>query len=175
MIEEIKSSQPEVKASKSEQRLRSYGHLKICLVSQEFWVYMDVFDIGNKGADAYLLPRSRLLLKFLTTLDYPILHWQILQTSMKTFEQVDLWATCSPDKRKFSVISSPGAGCWEPWWLHLLIFSITVRYFYISGIHQCWSSTGITKKKKKNMNDQCYLYLNDVKFELKYTMLAAWS
>ncbi len=47
MIEEIKSSQPEVKASKSDKWLRSYGHLKICIVSHQFWVYMDVFDIDN--------------------------------------------------------------------------------------------------------------------------------
>ena len=33
MIEEIKSCQPEVKASKSDQRLRNYSHLKICMVS----------------------------------------------------------------------------------------------------------------------------------------------
>ena len=33
MVEEIRSCYPEVKASKSDQRLRSYSHLKICLVS----------------------------------------------------------------------------------------------------------------------------------------------
>ncbi len=48
MIEENKSSQPEVKASKSDKRLRSYSHLKIAPISHQFWVYMDVFDICNK-------------------------------------------------------------------------------------------------------------------------------
>ncbi len=37
---------------------------------------------------------------------YQILHWQKLWISMKMFGQVDLWATCPPDKRKFFVISS---------------------------------------------------------------------
>ncbi len=32
MIEGIKSSQPEVKAGKSDKRLRSYGHLKFCMI-----------------------------------------------------------------------------------------------------------------------------------------------
>ncbi len=47
MIEEIKSSQPEVKASKSDKWLRSYGHFKICIVSHQLWVFVDVFDIDN--------------------------------------------------------------------------------------------------------------------------------
>ncbi len=33
MIEDIKGCQPEVKASKSDKWLRSYGHLMICIVS----------------------------------------------------------------------------------------------------------------------------------------------
>ncbi len=63
MIEDIKSSQPEVKASKSDEQLQSYGHLKINLhsFSQILGLYMDVFDIDNKGAEGYLLPRSRLI------------------------------------------------------------------------------------------------------------------
>ena len=48
MIEDTKSSQSEVKASKSDKRLRSYGHLKICIVSHQFWVNVDVFDMKNK-------------------------------------------------------------------------------------------------------------------------------
>ncbi len=48
MIEEIRSSQPEVEASKSEKRLLSYGHLKICIISHQFWVYIDVFVLDNK-------------------------------------------------------------------------------------------------------------------------------
>ncbi len=48
MIEEIKSCQPEVKASKLDKRLRSYSHSKIAPISHQFWVYMDVFDICNK-------------------------------------------------------------------------------------------------------------------------------
>ena len=90
MIEEIKSSQPEVKASKSDQRLRSYGHLKICIIFQEFWVYMDVFDIGNKGADAYLSPRSRLLLKFLTTLIPRKYIWIFRPRDRNTLQKLEL-------------------------------------------------------------------------------------
>ena len=48
MIEEIKSSQPKVKASKSDKLLQSYGHLKICIISHQFWVYIDVLDLDNK-------------------------------------------------------------------------------------------------------------------------------
>ncbi len=58
MIEGIKSCQPEVKASKSDKRLQSYGHLKICMV----------FDPYRGGADPYSSPRWRLLENFLTTL-----------------------------------------------------------------------------------------------------------
>ena len=48
MIEENKSSQPEVKASKSDKRLLSYSHLKTAPICHQFWVYMDVFDICNE-------------------------------------------------------------------------------------------------------------------------------
>ncbi len=44
-----------VKASKSDKRLRSYGHLKICMVSDHFGLYMDVFMQAPTchHADAY--------------------------------------------------------------------------------------------------------------------------
>ena len=51
MIEEIKSSQPEVEASKSDNRLRRHGHLKMCIISHQFLIYnlyIDFFDIDNK-------------------------------------------------------------------------------------------------------------------------------
>ena len=48
MIQEIKRSQPEVEASKSDKRLRSYGRLKICIISHQFWVYIDALDLDNK-------------------------------------------------------------------------------------------------------------------------------
>ena len=60
MIEDIKSCQPEVKASKSVKRLRSYGYLMICIVSYLCWWC----------ADTYSSPCRRLLGKFLTTLMY---------------------------------------------------------------------------------------------------------
>ncbi len=58
IIEDIKSCQPEVKASKSDKRLRSYGHLQIRIVSDPRW----------RGADAYSSPCRRLLGNSLTTL-----------------------------------------------------------------------------------------------------------
>ncbi len=36
MIEEIKTSKPEVKAGKLDKRLRSYGHSKFCMFSLWF-------------------------------------------------------------------------------------------------------------------------------------------
>ncbi len=58
MIEDIKGCQSEVKARKSDKRLQSYGHLKICMVSDPYL----------QGADAYSLPCRLLLGKVLTTL-----------------------------------------------------------------------------------------------------------
>ncbi len=52
MIEDIKSCQPEVEASKLDKQFRSYGHLKIYMVSDHFGVYMDVFDIYNRKMPA---------------------------------------------------------------------------------------------------------------------------
>ncbi len=65
IIEDIKSCQAEVKASKSDKRLRSYDHLKICMVSYPCW----------RGADTYSSPRRRLLGNFLTTV-----HSVLMQT-----------------------------------------------------------------------------------------------
>ena len=47
-IEEINSCKPEVKASKLDKRMPSYGHSKICMVSAPCWAYMDAFDIENR-------------------------------------------------------------------------------------------------------------------------------
>ena len=47
MVEEIKSCQPEVKASESDQRLRSYSQLKICMVSGPC-LATHAFDIDNR-------------------------------------------------------------------------------------------------------------------------------
>ncbi len=58
MIEDIKGCQQEVKASKSDKRWRSYGNLKICVVSDPYW----------QGADAYSSERRCLLRKFSTAL-----------------------------------------------------------------------------------------------------------
>ena len=69
MIEEINSCQLKVKASKSDKQLRSYGHLKICMVSDPFWVHIGVsLTFSIEGAGAYSLPLRRLLGKILTTL-----------------------------------------------------------------------------------------------------------
>ena len=40
MIEEIKSCQSEIKVSKWDKQLRSYGHLPCCIVSGHSWVYV---------------------------------------------------------------------------------------------------------------------------------------
>ncbi len=48
MIEEIKTWKPEVKASKSDERLRSYGHSK-------FWIFH-----GQFLTQLYLVPSRRL-------------------------------------------------------------------------------------------------------------------
>ncbi len=53
-IEGIKSYKPEVKSSKSDKRLRSYGHLKFCMFSYSF-------PLAYKRC-------SRLLAKILTSL-----------------------------------------------------------------------------------------------------------
>ena len=55
MIGEIKSCQPEVKASTSDKRLRSYGHLKICMVSDPCWTYGYVFDTDNRKRRCLLI------------------------------------------------------------------------------------------------------------------------
>ncbi len=54
-IEEIKSCQPEVKASKLDEQLRSYGNLKSCMGSDHFGVYMNVCMQAPtcRRADAY--------------------------------------------------------------------------------------------------------------------------
>ena len=38
LIEDIKTNQPEVKASKSDKRLQSYGHLKFCMIFNIFYL-----------------------------------------------------------------------------------------------------------------------------------------
>ena len=73
MIDEIKSCQLEVKASKSDKWLRSYDHLcnrvallhlKICMVSDPCWVHMGVsLTLTIEGAGAYSSPLRRLLEK----------------------------------------------------------------------------------------------------------------
>ncbi len=69
MIEEIKSCLPEVKASKSDKWFRSYGHLKICMVSEPCLVHIGVsLRLTTEGAGAYSSPHRPLLEKILTTL-----------------------------------------------------------------------------------------------------------
>ncbi len=40
MIEVLKTNKPEVKASKSDQRLQSYGHLKFCMIFHGFYLHL---------------------------------------------------------------------------------------------------------------------------------------
>ncbi len=64
VIEEIKSCQPEVKASKSDKRLRSYGHLKICMVSDHSGVCIQrcrrLFVAAQTPTQKFLTTLSRI-------------------------------------------------------------------------------------------------------------------
>ncbi len=54
MIEGIKSDQPEVKASKSDKRLQSYGHLKFGIISHWFYLWKWAVQAPTwHRADAY--------------------------------------------------------------------------------------------------------------------------
>ncbi len=54
MIEDIKTNQPEVKASKSDKQLQSYGHLKICMVFHGFYLGLELVQPPSRcRADAY--------------------------------------------------------------------------------------------------------------------------
>ncbi len=53
MIEGIKTNQLEVKASKSDKRLRSYGHLKFCMVFQWFYLGLQLVQLPSR-CNAYL-------------------------------------------------------------------------------------------------------------------------
>ncbi len=70
MIEESKSSQPEVKADKKDKRLQSYGHLKFGLLSHFniLHVLWTSLTLTIKDVDTYLSQCRRLLEKIFTSL-----------------------------------------------------------------------------------------------------------
>ena len=70
IIEDVKSWQPKGKASILDKRLLSYGHFKICMISDPWWFNMECMSLtlAIQGAGAYSPLHSRLVEIFLTTL-----------------------------------------------------------------------------------------------------------